>query len=160
MSFDFDGPVSELRRLAIAELSAREDLIRARRGEFVAGSLPAPAPRQSVTMPEELPVSSEVDDDDASDVAGPAVDADTGGVDEVTRVQSDVALLAKRLGYTPARMRLLEQKHEGDLQAMLTDLRTESGDGGQRPAKTAENGGNWGPGEAGDDFLGPDDLNF
>jgi hypothetical protein len=58
-------------------------------------------------------------------------------------------------------MRLLEQKHEGDLQAMLADLQVESGGGSekQKPVE-ATGGGNWGPGEAGDEFLGPDDLSF
>ena len=139
MSFDFDGPVTELRRLAVAELQSRGNLTLARQGKFLPD--PPPPPSQE-PMPEEL---SDVEEEDEDEV--PAA------VDDVTKIQSDVALLAKRLGYTPARMRLLEQKHEGDLQAMLSDLQAESG-GGEKSAD------NWGPGEAGDDFLGPDDLNF
>lgn len=149
MSFDFEGPITELRRVAVAELQSRENLTQARQGKFLP-ALPPPQKADQSLMPEELPGVAEVEDED--DDSAPA------GVDDVTKISSDVALLAKRLGYTPARMRLLEQKHEGDLQAMLTDLQAESG-GGDKP-KPADNGGNWGPGEAGDDFLGPDDLNF
>ena len=151
MSFDFDGPVTELRRLAIAELQARDGLSLARQGKFLPQLPPPPSPL--AMMPEEMPEIAEPDEDD--DAASEAM------MEDATKIQSDVALLAKRLGYTPARMRLLEQKHEGDLQAMLADLQVESGGGSekQKPVE-ATGGGNWGPGEAGDEFLGPDDLSF
>lgn len=150
MSFDFDGPITELRRLAVAELQARAGLSQARQGNFLPELPPPPSPMSM--MPEALPELAVEEDDE--EVETPEI-----GLDDVTKIQSDVALLAKSLGYTPARMRLLEQKNEGDLQAMLADLQVESG-ASEKPKPTTDNGGNWGPGEAGDDFLGPDDLSF
>jgi hypothetical protein len=150
MTFDFDGPLIELRRLAIEEMTMRRTLSEALAGNDVK----APAGRTVFTpmaMGDDLAVDG---DDDASDDTAAAAAEESVEVD-ATAVQSEVAALASKLGYTAARMRLLEQKHEGDLGAMLTELRTEAG--GTAPATT---GKNWGPGDAGDDLIDADDLDF
>lgn len=170
MSFEFDGSVQELRRLAIAEMVSRDSLSRGQSGNF-SGFLPEiMADRQKSLMPhmdeEDEIVSDVVDDEDSSS------DVATASTEDVTRardLESEIATTARALGYTPARMRLLESKHMGDLQAMLADLRIESGAKDVTPPSSTKaasapsaqgSGEKWGPGEAGDEYLGADDLDF
>lgn len=168
MTFEFNGSVQELRRLAVAEMASRDSLSRGQGGNF-SGFIPEMiADRQKTLM-------AHVDDDDeiVSDVADDeelsydAAESSDEDVSKARDLESEIAVTARNLGYTPARMRLLENKHMGDLQAMLADLRVESGTRDAVPASSTKTGApgdrageKWGPGEAGDEYLGADDLDF
>jgi hypothetical protein len=149
MSFEFQGSVSELRRLAVEELRSREQMYAALSGQFPSVTLKAAVDAE----PDEDGLVAAVDDDDSA-VDGFEAD-DSGGEELSNRIQK----MARTLGYTAARMRLLEQKHEGDMQQMLEDLKAESG---VKPSEAAKvEGDEWSPGDAGEENdVDSDDFHF
>jgi hypothetical protein len=112
VTFDFKGTIQELRDHAYQELLSRQRLIQAREGKWPT-DLPAPK-----YIGQDLDID-EIDADADDDVAPEEIEKQ-----QVIEVSSDIALLAKKLNFTRARMEALENKHHGDIDAVLAELKT------------------------------------
>lgn len=126
-TIDYKGTVAELRAEGLRHLQMRNALVEASKGKFVDMG------KDLGFMSRGLDDGEIIDDEleDVGDVAGPsgAVEeprsVEDEAADRMIGVQSQIAALGKKLGYTSARMRALEKKHEGDLQSILEELRAE-----------------------------------
>ena len=115
VTFDFKGTVQELREYARLELLSRKQLVDAREDKW----------------PDNLPPVTFIDKDLDTDKIE-ALPEDDADVEEIQKQQliessSKIALLAKDLNFTRARMQALEDKHQGDMDAMLAELKTMAG---------------------------------
>jgi hypothetical protein len=137
MVFEFDGTVQELREHAAREIASRISLVHAADGVLV----PKSDIKRSL-YDGGVVVDGEIIEDEAEDKAD---DIDEGAVEALVKkedndLSSEVAVLYKRMRFTPARQRMVEDKHGGDLAAVLEELR------GQAPEDF-----NPAPGEPGED---------
>jgi hypothetical protein len=137
MVFEFDGTIQQLRDHAAREVASRISLVHAADGVLV----PKSDIKRSL-YDGGVDVDGEVIEDVAEDKAE---DIDEGAVEarvkeEDDDLSSEIAVLYKRMRFTPARQRMIEDKHGGDLAAVLEELR------GQAPEDF-----NPAPGEPGDD---------
>lgn len=137
-TIEFKGTVAELRRLGLKQHQLRNAITEASAGKVVSAA--------SLSFGNvDLGHGELIDDeaDDVGDVAGPAgqvevpKSSDDEAMETAVQLQSDVAKLGKKLGYTKARMDSLSTKHEGDLQGMLAELRAEDPDTDFNPSPGA-----------------------
>ena len=129
MTFEFKGTTRELRQHAIREAAHRSTLKAAVNGE------PIVAHGFSVGD-EDVTESEEV-------IEEPKEDHGIG---------DQIALLMKKLGYTGAMLRTLEDKHEGSLESVLSELKDLAGE--KQPQKQEE----WSSGDVGEDDW--DEMEF
>ena len=123
MVFEYPGTVQQLRAEAAREIASRVSLRDAGNGTLTI----APDIKRSLYDGSEV-VDGETIDDVAEDKAE---DIDEGAVETSVKkedddLSSEVAILYKRMRFTPARQRMLEDKHGGDLAAVLEELRDQS----------------------------------
>jgi len=108
MFFEFPGTLQKLREFAVAELKSRETLKQAIGGEFSID-----VNQTFVDLQENVEEEGDIEEVE-----------ETGLAD----LSSEIAKLGKQLGFTRARMQMLEEKHQGDLDAMLGELQMLSPD--------------------------------
>lgn len=106
--FEFKGTLQELRHHAAIEIASRQTML----SGLVAVEPLALLAAQDVDL---------LEDDDSDEESVPKLIE--AGKQDLIALSSDVALLYKRLGFTPARRCLLEDEHKGDLEAILAELR-------------------------------------
>jgi hypothetical protein len=137
--FDFQGTVQDLRAYALKELQTRKALADAHEGKF-----------ETVPFVDAEDLGDDIDDAEVDEPTG------NNGDDKarLLEVSSQVALLYSQLKFPPARQRALEDKHTGDLDAVLLEL--QSLQGITPPATTVANG-DFSPGEPGAVGAGNDD---
>jgi hypothetical protein len=140
MNFEWRGTVQELRAAAVKELASRDQLAAASKGEF-------PTFKPSYA---DLDLGDgEVIDDEAEAREGDETEVKPREANnEEIELQSKIALLYTELGYTPARRKALETKHDGDLNGLFKELQI------QAPA-----GFDPSPGHPGDEDETPEDSN-
>ncbi len=137
MVFEYPGTIQELRADAAREVASRVSLERAADGVIV----PPPKVERRLYDGNEVvdgEIVDEVAEDKAEDVDEQTVEKHVE--QENQDLQSEIAVLYKKMRFTPARQRMLEEKHGGDLQLVLAELQS------QAPADF-----NPAPGEPGDD---------
>ena len=141
--FDFKGTLRELRAHALEERRSRHQLDQAANGDFEA--------KVVSHFDTDLGGGEVIDEEPEARPEDDAVVDSSRPSEEDLRLRSDIARLAKSLDFTPARMRALEEKHQGDLEAILDELTHLSGGGEFNPT----------PGEPGqEDDEGWDDDVF
>jgi hypothetical protein len=152
MFFEFRGTPQELRDHAVRELASRTALANASAGKFA--DLPkvfgttrtAPIIDMEDTSGDESSSSTVVEDDADGD------EIDEGEFVEDTRVHDAVgeavALAAKKAGVTGPRLRALEEKHDGDLEKVLAEL------------KAMDTREDWSPGSPGSEIDVAEDPGF
>ena len=113
MHFDFTGTLQDLRRHAIVELESRSRLKAAHGGEI--GEI------NGINYADHgLP-----DGESIVDAAEYEPEAEVPSArEDLIEISSQIALLYKRLDYTKARQEALENKHNGDLDEVLNELRS------------------------------------
>lgn len=137
-SFDFKGTIQELRAYAFKELQSRADLVGAHKGEW-----PQNAPALPSFVDQKLGGGEEIVEEPES-TGDDEVAEDEIEKQRLIDVSTEVARLYKHLKYPPARCRAIEEKHQGDLDAVLAELKTLA----PRPFDPS-------PGEAGNEALSP-----
>lgn len=113
---EFTGTVQELREHAVREIESRNMLTSAH-----GGHVREQKALSFIGDDQEIDYASVDLDSDAPDDDDSSSESSGNGAQEL-ELQSRIALLYKKLGWAPQRQRLLESKHQGDLEAVLREL--------------------------------------
>lgn len=135
MVFEYPGTIQELRAEAAREIASRTTLSNASEGVTASTFVRSLYDGGAAVDGEFI---EDIAEDKAEDVDEQMVEKHIE--QENNNLISEIALLYKSMRFTPARQRMIEDKHGGDLTAVLEELRS------QAPAEF-----NPSPGEPGDD---------
>jgi hypothetical protein len=135
MHFDFDGTIQQLRHHAVVELESR-NILRAAHGGAVVGTQNGLSYADHQLDGDES--IADAVEYNADDEAAPSETKSARA--DLIEISSQIALLYKRLGYTKARQEALETKRGGDLDEILSELKSQSPDFNPSPGEPGPEG--------------------